>query len=129
MVATYTPRTNGSGEVFSQTYYDGLGRPWQVVTPGATSTGPVRVTHTSYDPRGNLYATTFPRFAGEAPQWTRRSYDWQDRLVKQLNPDNSQRTYQYSVFTSKYWLTSEVSFEYALETNERKRQAGAVQAA
>ncbi|MGR9355873.1 RHS repeat-associated core domain-containing protein [Rhizobium leguminosarum] len=122
LVATYTPRTNGSGEVFSQTYYDGLGRPWQVVTPGATNTGPVRVTHTSYDRRGNVEATTFPRFSGEDPQWTRRSYDWQDRLVKQLNPDNSQRTYQYSVFTSKYWLTSEVSFEYALETNELQIQ-------
>ncbi|AUW45890.1 hypothetical protein [Rhizobium leguminosarum] len=26
-VVTYSPRTNATGDVFSRTYYDGLGRP------------------------------------------------------------------------------------------------------
>ncbi|WP_434733892.1 hypothetical protein NL154_08495 [Rhizobium sp. YTUHZ044] len=100
-VVTSSPRTNGTGEVFSRTYYDGLGRPWQVETPGASATGPVRITETAYDARGNVQKTSLVRFKAaatepETVQWTTNSYDWQDRVIKQVNPDTSQKLYQYA---------------------------------
>ncbi|MBX5310805.1 RHS repeat-associated core domain-containing protein [Rhizobium sp. NLR11b] len=100
-VVTSSPRTNGTGEVFSRTYYDGLGRPWQVETPGASATGPVRITETAYDARGNVQKTSLVRFKAAATepetiQWTTNSYDWQDRVIKQVNPDTSQKLYQYA---------------------------------
>ncbi|OWV82249.1 hypothetical protein ATY77_03155 [Rhizobium sp. R634] len=100
-VVTASPRTNGSGEVFSRTYYDGLGRPWRVETPGASATGPARITDTVYDARGNVQKTSLVRFKAaenepETVQWTTNSYDWQDRVVKTVNPDSSQKLYQYA---------------------------------
>ncbi|PDT00054.1 hypothetical protein CO666_32645, partial [Rhizobium chutanense] len=95
-VVTTSPRTNGSGEVFSRTYYDGLGRPWRVETPGASATDPARITDTVYDARGNVKQTSLVRFATDAAQWTTNSYDWQDRVVKTVNPDSSQKLYQYA---------------------------------
>ncbi|MGR9152636.1 toxin TcdB middle/N-terminal domain-containing protein (plasmid) [Rhizobium leguminosarum] len=95
VVAT-SPRTNGSGEVFSRTYFDGLGQPWRVETPGASATGPTRITDTVYDDRANVKQTSLVRFKGETEQWTVNSYDWQDRVVKSVNPDNSQKLYQYA---------------------------------
>ncbi|MBY3136109.1 RHS repeat-associated core domain-containing protein [Rhizobium laguerreae] len=95
-VVTYTPKTNATGEVFSRTYYDGLGRPWEVETPGASATGPTRITDTVYDARGNVQKTSLVRFKGETEQWTINSYDWLDRVVKSVNPDNSQKLYQYA---------------------------------
>ncbi|PDS87301.1 RHS repeat-associated core domain-containing protein [Rhizobium sp. L18] len=95
-VVTSSPRTNGTGEVFSRTYYDGLGRPWEVETPGASATGPSRITDTVYDARGNVQQTSLVRFKGETAQWTTNSYDWQDRVIKTVNPDSSQRLYQYA---------------------------------
>ncbi|OWV82246.1 hypothetical protein ATY77_03140 [Rhizobium sp. R634] len=122
-VVTTSPRTNGTGEVFSRTYYDGLGRPWRVETPGASATGPTRITDTSYDRRGNAYATAFPRFSDETAQWAIRSYDWQDRVVKQVNPDNSQRTYQYYAYLAKIGYTINVAREYVLVTDEQSLQS------
>ncbi|PDT00522.1 hypothetical protein CO666_29945, partial [Rhizobium chutanense] len=100
-VVTTSPRTNGSGEVFSRTYYDGLGRPWRVETPGASATDPARITDTVYDARGNVQKTSLIRFKAAATesetiQWTVNSYDWQDRVVKTVNPDSSQKLYQYA---------------------------------
>ncbi|MBY5531534.1 toxin TcdB middle/N-terminal domain-containing protein, partial [Rhizobium leguminosarum] len=100
-VVTYSPKTNATGDVFSRTYYDGLGRPWRVETPGASATGPTRITDTVYDARGNAQKTSLVRFKAaenepETVQWTVNSYDWQDRVVKSVNPDNSQKLFQYA---------------------------------
>ncbi|MGO7335779.1 RHS repeat-associated core domain-containing protein [Rhizobium leguminosarum] len=100
-VVTYTPKTNATGDIFSRTYYDGLGRPWRVETPGASATGPVRITDTVYDARGNVQKTSLVRFKAaenepETVQWTTNSYDWLDRVVKSVNPDSSQKLYQYA---------------------------------
>ncbi|MGO7335795.1 RHS repeat-associated core domain-containing protein [Rhizobium leguminosarum] len=100
-VVTYSPKTNATGDIFSRTYYDGLGRPWRVETPGASATGPVRITDTVYDARGNVQKTSLVRLKAaenepETVQWTINSYDWQDRVVKSVNPDTSQKLYQYA---------------------------------
>ncbi|MFS8146340.1 RHS repeat-associated core domain-containing protein [Rhizobium sp. BR 249] len=120
-VLTYSPRTNGSGEVFSRTYYDGLGRPWRVETPGASATGPTRITDTVYDSRGNAYATAFPRFSNETAQWTIRSYDWQDRVIKQLNPDKTSATYNYYTYLPKISGTDNVPYYYVSYYDEEGR--------
>ncbi|ESX54920.1 hypothetical protein X758_20465 [Mesorhizobium sp. LSHC416B00] len=93
----YTPLPNGASggasEDFTRSYYDGLGRVYRVETPGETTAGARRIAETDYDLRGNVLRTAFPRFVGEAAQWTTNSYDWADRLVLTVNPDSSQRSY------------------------------------
>ncbi|MER9728183.1 RHS repeat-associated core domain-containing protein [Mesorhizobium sp. M0217] len=89
----YTPLPNGAGEDFIRSYYDGLGRVYRVETPGETAAGARRIAETDYDLRGNVLRSAFPRFVGEAAQWTTNSYDWADRLLLTVNPDASQRSY------------------------------------
>ncbi|WP_432288793.1 RHS repeat-associated core domain-containing protein (plasmid) [Aminobacter sp. BA135] len=92
-----SPLPNGAGEQFTRSYYDGLGRIWRVETPGETAAGAKRVVDTEFDARGNVARIALPRFANETAQWTANSYGWADRLVKTVNPDNSQRTIAYSL--------------------------------
>ncbi len=87
-----SPLPNGTGEQFTRSYYDGLGRIWRVETPGETAAGAKRIVDTEFDARGNVARASLPRFANETALWTANSYDWADRLVKTVNPDNSQRT-------------------------------------
>ncbi|MES0092521.1 RHS repeat-associated core domain-containing protein [Mesorhizobium sp. M0030] len=95
----YTPLPNGASggasEDFTRSYYDGLGRVYRVETPGETTAGARRIAETDYDLRGNVLRTAFPRFVGEAAQWTTNSYDWADRLLQAVNPDSSQRNYSH----------------------------------
>ncbi|MES4993823.1 toxin TcdB middle/N-terminal domain-containing protein [Agrobacterium radiobacter] len=99
-IVTYEPLATGSGSVFTRTFYDGLGRPWRVQTSGETESGEPRITDTVYDARGNVAQVASPRFANEAVQWTVNSYDALNRVVKSANPDASQRTYGYFVYTA-----------------------------
>ncbi|WJI53525.1 FG-GAP-like repeat-containing protein [Mesorhizobium sp. C089B] len=100
----YTPLPNGASggasEDFTRSYYDGLGRVYRVETPGETTAGAKRIAETDYDLRGNVLRTAFPRFVGEAAQWTTNFYDWADRLTKTVNPDASQRTYLNELATA-----------------------------
>ncbi|MER9918739.1 MULTISPECIES: RHS repeat-associated core domain-containing protein [unclassified Mesorhizobium] len=100
----YTPLPNGASggasEDFTRSYYDGLGRVYRVETPGETTAGAKRIAETDYDLRGNVLRTAFPRFVGEAAQWTTNNYDWADRLTKTVNPDASQRTYLNELATA-----------------------------
>ncbi|WP_440411887.1 toxin TcdB middle/N-terminal domain-containing protein [Neorhizobium petrolearium] len=98
-VVTYEPLATGTGDVFTRTLYDGLGRPWRVQTPRDTASGPTRLTDTVYDARGNVAKTSLAYFANDTagPRWTVNSYDWNNRVVKVVNPDASQRTYTYLV--------------------------------
>ena len=100
-LAIYTPLVSGPGEAFKRTYYDGLGRAWQEETPGDITSGPTRLVSTAYDLHGNpAWHTIAPRFANEPVQWIFDLYDWDDRIVATTNPDGTQRTYQYAVFTN-----------------------------
>ncbi|WP_198032228.1 RHS repeat-associated core domain-containing protein [Mesorhizobium sp. LNHC252B00] len=96
----YTPLPNGAGEDFIVSYYDGLGRVYRVEAPGETAAGARRVVETDYDGRSNVLRTAFPRFVGEAAQWTTNFYDWADRLTKTVNPDASQRSYLNELATA-----------------------------
>ncbi|WP_189521379.1 RHS repeat-associated core domain-containing protein [Mesorhizobium sp. M1B.F.Ca.ET.045.04.1.1] len=96
-IAKYAPLPNGAGEDFTRSYYDGLGRVYRVETPGETAAGPTRIADTTYDMRGNVLSTAFPRFTGDTPQWTTNSYDWSDRKTKTVFADASQSTFAYSL--------------------------------
>uniref|UniRef100_UPI003101B222 hypothetical protein n=1 Tax=Neorhizobium sp. EC2-8 TaxID=3129230 RepID=UPI003101B222 len=96
-VVTYQASSSWGADVFTRTQYDGVGRPWRVQMPGETVGGQTRITDTSYDARGNVWQTAFPRFANETAQWTVNSYDWQDRVVKTVNPDGSAKTFYHYI--------------------------------
>ncbi|WP_440408447.1 toxin TcdB middle/N-terminal domain-containing protein [Neorhizobium petrolearium] len=96
-VVVYEPLATGSGNVYTRTYYDGLARPWRVQTPPDVAGGATRITDTRYDARGNVGQTAATRFSNETSRLTVNYYDWQDRVVKVVNPDASQRTYAYNV--------------------------------
>ncbi|MCJ9754862.1 hypothetical protein MOV61_29450, partial [Neorhizobium sp. BETTINA12A] len=120
-VVSYEPLATGTGDVFTRTFYDGLGRPWRVQTPGETASGQTRITDTSYDARGNVWQTAFARFADETAQWTVNSYDWQDRVVKTVNPDASQRTYTYLVQPTAITGTSNLPVMEVRMTDEESK--------
>ncbi|AHK47396.1 YD repeat containing protein (plasmid) [Ensifer adhaerens OV14] len=107
-IATYEAFSNGGGEQIKRSYFDGLGRPWLSSAPGEPGTGLVRITETVFDARGNVAQTAFPRFFGEAPQWTTNSYDWQDRVIRTTNPDGSARTNQYQTEVQPHWSTDNI---------------------
>ncbi|KQW41103.1 hypothetical protein ASD02_36205 [Ensifer sp. Root1252] len=121
-IATYEPLSNGSGEQIKRTYFDGLGRPWLNSAPGEPGTGLVRITETVYDARGNVAQSAFPRFYGQAPQWTVHSYDWEDRVVRTANPDGSARTSQYQVYSGPHGGSENISFYQQLSLDEAGRE-------
>jgi RHS repeat-associated protein len=117
-IVTYQPLSNGGGELIKSNYYDGLGRLWLAESPGEPGTGRGRITETAYDARGNAAHTALPRFYGEAPQWTVNSYDWQDRVVRTVNPDGSARTTGYQV----YWGNEAAILYHQHDIDEVGRQ-------
>ncbi|MBV7518870.1 RHS repeat-associated core domain-containing protein [Ensifer sp. ENS12] len=122
VIVTREPLSSGGGEQFKATYFDGLGRPWLSSAPGEPGTGLVRVTsETVYDARSNVAQTAFPRFYGEAPQWTVNSYDWQDRVVRTANPDGSARTNQYQAYVATPWGTDNVGLYHQYSLDEAGR--------
>ncbi|RYG99772.1 MAG: RHS repeat protein, partial [Alphaproteobacteria bacterium] len=97
-VTVYEPASStGQTQIFTRTYYDGLGRPWRTQSYGDTLDAAKRHTDTAYDARGNIAKLSLPYFAGETALWAENSYDWRDRVVKTVNPDASQKSYTYAV--------------------------------
>ncbi|AHK47401.1 YD repeat containing protein (plasmid) [Ensifer adhaerens OV14] len=120
-IATYEPRSSGAGERLTRNYYDGLGRPWRVQTPGEPA-GSARVTDQAYDARGNVAKVSVARFANEAAQWTVNSFDWQDRPVKSVNPDGSANSRQRKIYLQAPWGTSNIVLYHELAVDEAGRQ-------
>ncbi|GGG23562.1 hypothetical protein GCM10010924_61400 [Rhizobium wenxiniae] len=111
-VVSYEASTsNGLVDLFTRIFYDGLGRPWRVQTPGDAVESPTRLSDTLYDARGNIKQTTFARFENEPAYWAVNSYDWQDRLTRTLNPDGTQKTYRYQLATdTALWGSYDVAY-------------------
>ncbi|AHK47397.1 YD repeat containing protein (plasmid) [Ensifer adhaerens OV14] len=97
-IATYEPLSNTDGEQVKRTYFDGLGRPWRMLSPGENGTGQPRITDTVYDARGNAAQTALTRFADQAAHWTINFYDWQDRVIKTVNADGSEQHHEYNAY-------------------------------
>lgn len=72
-----------AGSLWSETYFDGLGRTYKTIqTPGT-------YTETKYDIRGNIYQTSLPHYADDTPKWTTFQYDPLNRLVTTTHPDGT----------------------------------------
>ncbi|MBD0417579.1 toxin TcdB middle/N-terminal domain-containing protein, partial [Oryzicola mucosus] len=122
-VVTYQPLPNGAGEVYQRASYDGLGRVWRVETPGETETGSVRYADTRYDGRGNVRLQSQVRFDGDTVRWTSKSYDWANRLVKVVNPDSSERSYEHFLHKGTQYTTNPRLYA-VMETDELGRRTG-----
>lgn len=94
-VVTYATEQSGTGNyIWSETYFDGLGR-----TIKTRSEGPViRVVaqRTLYDNRGLVSYASLPYFEGiETERWTYYEYDPIGRVKKATNPDGTYVTKDY----------------------------------
>ena len=137
-VVIYEASSNGATDLFTRTYYDGLGRPWRVQTPRDVANGPTRLSDTAFDARSNVARFTFPYFENEAAQWTVNSYDWQDRVVKTVSPDGRQKNYGYAARSTSAavmvgtgniaafdaWLTDELGQQYNTVTDVHGYELG-----
>ena len=84
-----TPAADGSGNQWVRTYYDGLGRPYEVMGKGPPTSSIVQLTN--YNARGQVAQTSPPYYInnGETPVWETRTYDPMDRVVQVTHPDGS----------------------------------------
>ncbi|MBA8882149.1 RHS repeat domain-containing protein, partial [Phyllobacterium myrsinacearum] len=114
------PLSNGDGYGYKRTYYDGLGRPWRVQTPGDSAGSATKLVDTDYDWRSNVWRTAFPRFDNETPQWTINRYDWNDRVVQTVNPDGTSRSYQHNLSVGSIAGTSNVALTQLVMVDEEQ---------
>ncbi len=91
-----TPAADGSGNQWTRSYYDGLGRVYQTVRKGPSSTVNLFQT-TSYNPRGSVAQTSSPFATGETPQYEFTAYDQMDRAVTFTHADGSKMTRSYGI--------------------------------
>jgi RHS repeat-associated protein len=96
-IRSFDPLPNNAGNLYSLIYFDGLGRVWREARRGDTEGAPLRLTDTKYDLRGNIAAKSHPYYAGAEAQETLTTYDWADRARLVTNPDNSSRSYKYTM--------------------------------
>lgn len=94
------PLPNAAGTTYSASFYDGRGRGWREVRRGDVMGAPLRQTNTVFDARNNVAEKSHPYFSGETPYFTVNEYDWNDRLVRTVNPDGSERTYTHYLYGS-----------------------------
>jgi RHS repeat-associated protein len=122
-IITYTQQSNGNGEVYKRTRYDGMGRPWIVETSPYAAGEPAVVTETAYDARSNIWLTAATRFGNEGTQLTTNSFNWDDKLVKTVNPDGSFRTYSRSFYLGKLGDLPNPTLWVVTEINEEQQEA------
>jgi RHS repeat-associated protein len=98
---TYVVTTpiQGTSKSISTTTIDGLGRPTEVAISDASGTT-YSLQDTVYDSQGGVYEVSNPYAPNGTKYWTISRYDSLGRLVKQVQPDNSnQISSSYSGFT------------------------------
>ncbi len=97
-ITTKLPDGSGDG-LWSEVYFDGLGRTYKVRKEAA---GGVVVLETTFDNRGLVAAKTLPRFEGTSALWV--TYMYEDplrRLTRTDFPDGTHETVGYSD-----WITT-----------------------
>lgn len=86
-------RTDGTAATWSETYFDGLGRPIMTKKQGPGTT-PI-VINRAYDARGLLWGQSLPYFDGDSLHWTTYEYDPLKRINRLTRPDGSYETSEY----------------------------------
>ncbi|WKZ20521.1 MAG: RHS repeat-associated core domain-containing protein [Candidatus Jettenia sp. CY-1] len=94
-VVTYATEQSGTGNyIWSETYFDGLGRAIKTRSEGPDTK--VIVQRTFYDNRGHVSYVSLPYFEGtETERQTYFKYDPIDRVKKVTNPDGTYVTKNY----------------------------------
>lgn len=87
----------GTNQVVSKTYLDGLGRTIKTQLLDASNNS-YSITETKYDTQGRAYKTSNPHNS-TAQYWTETRFDAVGRVVKTILPDNGQSTVAYSLNT------------------------------
>ena len=94
-VRTETPNPPGvTGNLWSEAYYDGLGRTWQTVSRGPASGQDILVEQV-YGTSGRVLESTEPRYTGETARVTQYEYDALGRVERTLLPGNRETSASY----------------------------------
>jgi RHS repeat-associated protein len=96
-VTSRLPDASSDG-LWTEEYFDGLGRTFQVRKEAAVSQ--VTVLETAFDSRGLVSQKSLPRFEGAAPLWTTFAYDPLGRPTTTTFPDGTTETTAYSDWTT-----------------------------
>lgn len=101
-VVAYATEQSGTGNyIWSETYFDGLGRTIKTRAEGPDSK--IIATQTIYNNRGLVEYTSLSYFQGtETPRWTTYEYDPIGRVKKVTNPDTTFATKDYLKGTITY---------------------------
>ncbi|MEQ1901898.1 MAG: RHS repeat-associated core domain-containing protein, partial [Devosia sp.] len=86
-VETKTSPANGSDEIWSKTYLDGLGRTYRTTGIGATAAAAAIRVDTEYRRRGQVKKVSLPYFSGGTVYWTTNRYDVLGRVIQVELPD------------------------------------------
>ncbi|MDH4098986.1 MAG: FG-GAP-like repeat-containing protein [Nitrospirota bacterium] len=94
-VTTYATEQSGTSNViWSESYFDGLGRTFKTRKEGPDSK--VIVSQNTFDQRGLVTAKSLPYFEGqETARWTTFTYDAVGRATRATNPDATYATTAY----------------------------------
>jgi RHS repeat-associated protein len=94
-IATYrTEQHNSANAIWSEEYFDGLGRAYLTRAEGPT--GQVIETNTTYDARGLVASQSAAHYANEAPAYTTFIYDTLRRRTRVNKPDGTFLTMAYA---------------------------------
>ena len=95
-VETQTPPADGSGNLWTRIYFDGLGRTYQTLAKGPASNQNIRVDYTWND-RSKPASETAPYYPSDTVRTTTYSYDQLDRLTKTTFPDTNDLEWSYGL--------------------------------
>jgi RHS repeat-associated protein len=98
MVMTETPAASGGGTLWSQRFFDGLGR-LRVESARGPSASRTILARTEYNARGGVARRSSPYYAGDAPEWTTYAYDALDRPIQALYADGTHDDYAHLLRT------------------------------
>jgi RHS repeat-associated protein len=88
------PAADGSGNQWTRTYTDGVGRPYLTVRKGPTASTTISQ-QTSYNARGQVASSSARYYTGETPQYETTTYDPMDRVTRVTHPDATFATKSY----------------------------------
>jgi RHS repeat-associated protein len=91
------PAADASGNLYEQTYFDGVGRTWRTVAKGPGTSSIFQ--DIAYDNRGNVYTKTLPYYTSGTQYKTTINYDALDRPTKETYADAKLTSKVYGVFT------------------------------
>jgi len=95
-VETQTPPADGSGNLWTRIYFDGLGRTYQTLAKGPASNQNIRVDY-GWNDRSKVASETTPYYPSDTVRTTTYGYDQLDRLTKTTFPDSNDLEWSYGL--------------------------------